>query len=144
MFYAVIDTNVLVSALLNINSNPGEVLLSIFNGETVPLLNAEIFAEYRDVLARKKFHFPVETVDIVLNRLAAISIYVNATDGEYPEISDPEDRCFFAVTMTGRLSEEAFLVTGNIRHFPSNPFVVTPTQFVEMLKKKGNTEQPDN
>ena len=133
MFYAVIDTNVLVSALLNINSNPGKVLLSVFNSETRPLLNAEIIAEYRDVLAREKFHFPAETVDIVMNRLAAVSMNINAAEGEFSEITDPKDRCFFAVTMTGRLSEDALLVTGNIRHFPAKPFVVTPAQFVAML-----------
>ena len=133
MLYAVIDTNVLVSALLNINSNPGKVLLSVFNSETRPLLNAEIIAEYRDVLAREKFHFPAETVDIVMGRLAAVSMNINAADGEFPEITDPKDRCFFAVTMTGRLSEDALLVTGNIRHFPAKPFVVTPAQFVAML-----------
>ena len=94
MFYAVIDTNVLVSALLNINSNPGKVLLSVFNSETRPLLNAEIIAEYRDVLAREKFHFPVATVNIVMDRLAAVSMNINAADGEYTEISDPKDRCF--------------------------------------------------
>ena len=136
MFYAVIDTNVLVSALLNINSNPGKVLLSVFNSETRPLLNAEIIAEYRDVLAREKFHFPAETVDIVMNRLAAVSMNINAAEGEFPEITDPKDRCFFAVTMTGRLSEDALLVTGNIRHFPAKPFVVTPAQFVAMLEAK--------
>ena len=133
MLYAVIDTNVLVSALLNINSNPGKVLLSVFNSETRPLLNAEIIAEYRDVLAREKFHFPAETVDIVMNRLAAVSMNINAAEGEFSEITDPKDRCFFAVTMTGRLSEDALLVTGNIRHFPAKPFVVTPAQFVAML-----------
>ena len=136
MLYAVIDTNVLVSALLNINSNPGKVLLSVFNGETRPLLNEEIIAEYQDVLARKKFHFPAETVDIVMNRLAAVSMNINAAEGEFPEITDLKDRCFFAVTMTGRLSEDALLVTGNIRHFPAKPFVVTPAQFVAMLEAK--------
>ena len=135
MLYAVIDTNVLVSALLNINSNPGKVLLSVFNGETRPLLNAEIIAEYRDVLSREKFHFPAETVDIVMGRLAAVSMNINAADGEYTEISDPKDRCFFAVTMTGRLTEDALLVTGNIRHFPAKPFVVTPAQFVAILEE---------
>ena len=136
MFYAVIDTNVLVSALLNINSKPGKVLLSVFNEETRPLLNAEIIAEYRDVLARKKFHFPAETVDIVMNRLAAVSMNINAAEGEFPEITDPKDRCFFAVTMTGRLSEDTLLVTGNIRHFPAKPFVVTPAQFIELLESQ--------
>ena len=136
MYYAVIDTNVLVSALLNINSNPGKVLLSVFNGKTCPLLNAEIVAEYRDVLAREKFHFPTEMVDVVMGRLVAVSMNINAADVEDPEIRDPKDRYFFAVTMTGRLSEDALLVTGNIRHFPVKPFVITPAQFVEMLQTK--------
>ena len=39
MIYAAIDTNVLVSALLNFESNPGQDLLSVLNGETVPLIN---------------------------------------------------------------------------------------------------------
>ena len=100
------------------------------------MLNSEIVAEYRDVLAREKFHFPTETVDIVMSRLVAVSMNINAADVVDSEIRDPKDRCFFAVTMTGRLSEDALLVTGNIRHFPVKPFVITPAQFVEMLQAK--------
>ena len=134
MLYAVIDTNVLVSALLNFDSNPGTVLLSVFGGETVPLLNGEILAEYRSVLSRKKFGFPPETVEVVIKRLVAVSLNVSAGKADYPEIGDPDDRCFFAVTMAGRQSENTFLVTGNIRHFPSLPFVVTPARFVGILQ----------
>ena len=124
MFYAVIDTNVLVSALLNINSNPGIVLCSVFNGQTTPLINTDILAEYREVLARKKFHFPKETVDIILKRLENSSLKTEEIPAEFPEVSDPKDRCFFAVTMAARQTEEALLITGNIRHFPQQPFVV--------------------
>ena len=134
MIYAVIDTNVLVSALLNFQSNPGQVLLSVFNGETIPLVNEEILAEYREVLARKKFRFPPELIVIVLTRLAACSRNISAMAGEFPEIADPKDRCFYAVTMTGRQADDALLVTGNIRHFPVKPFVVTPARFVEILQ----------
>ena len=134
MIYAAIDTNVLVSALLNFHSNPGQVLHSAFNGETVPLMNEEILAEYREVLARKKFRFPPDLVDIVLTRLAACSRNISAVSGDYPEVTDPKDRCFYAVTMSERQSEDALLVTGNIRHFPMKPFVVTPARFVEILQ----------
>ena len=136
MFYAVIDTNVLVSALLNINSNPGFVLCSVFNGQTTPLINTDILAEYREVLARKKFHFPKETVDIILKRLENSSLKTEEIPAEFPEVSDPKDRCFFAVTMAARQTEETLLITGNIRHFPQQPFVVTPAQFVEMLHNR--------
>lgn len=134
MFYAVIDTNVLVSALLNMDSNPGRVLLSVFSGETVLFMNAEILSEYRDVLAREKFHFPADVVDVVLKRLAVCSLAVSASSEDFPEVGDPKDRCFYAVTMSGRESEDAMLVTGNIRHFPVKPFVVTPAQFTAMLQ----------
>ena len=135
MIYAAIDTNVLVSALLNFQSNPGQVLLSVFNGETIPLVNEEILAEYRDVLARKKFRFPPDLVEIILTRLAACSLNISAVSEDFPEVADPKDRCFYAVTMSERQSEDALLVTGNIRHFPVKPFVVTPAQFVEILQK---------
>lgn len=134
MIHAVIDTNVLVSALLNFQSNPGQVLLSVFNGETIPLVNEEILTEYREVLARKKFRFPPDLIAIVLTRLAACSRNIPAMVGEFPEIADPKDRCFYAVTMEGRQADDALLVTGNIRHFPVKPFVVTPARYVEILQ----------
>lgn len=134
MIYVVIDTNVLVSALLNINSNPGTVLLSVFKGETILLLNPEILAEYRDVLARKKFKFPAEEVETVLKVLTSSCLNVTALSKDYPEVNDPKDRCFYAVTMTGRQTEDALLVTGNIRHFPQKPFIITPAQCVEILQ----------
>lgn len=102
MIYVVINTNVLVSALLNMNSNPGSVLLSVFKGETIPLLNPEILAEYREVLARKKFKFPAEEIETVLKELTTSSLNVTALPKDYPEVCDPKDRCFYAVTMTGR------------------------------------------
>lgn len=134
MIYAAVDTNVLVSALLNSESNPGQVLLSVFNGETILLVNEEILAEYREVLARKKFRFPPDLVDIVLSRLAACSLNISASSADFPEVTDPKDRCFYAVTMSERQTKDALLVTGNIRHFPIKPFVVTPARFVEILR----------
>lgn len=56
-YYAVIDTNVLVSALFRLNSVPGSVALEALEGRIVPLLNEEIVAEYREVLHRPKFKF---------------------------------------------------------------------------------------
>lgn len=57
-YYVVIDTNVLVSALLKHNSIPGAVIDLAFDGPITPVLNAEIEKEYRDVLSRPKFHLP--------------------------------------------------------------------------------------
>ncbi len=49
------------------------------------------------------------------------------------ERPDPKDRVFYEVVMEGRKSEDAYLVTGNIRHFPEKPFVVTPRQMLDII-----------
>ena len=66
MVYAVIDTNVLVSAIFSAHPDSATVIIRerIMDGTIIPLYNAEIFDEYCDVLARPKFHFPAELVDV--------------------------------------------------------------------------------
>jgi putative PIN family toxin of toxin-antitoxin system len=73
--YAVIDTNVLVSAFLKWDSVPGFVLQAVFDGRIVPVLNEEILEEYRVVLNRPKFGFsPVRIAETLLqiNRLCVM------------------------------------------------------------------------
>lgn len=53
-YYAVIDTNVLVSAMLKWQSVPGSILEFSLEGIIVPVLNEEIVEEYRAVLERPK------------------------------------------------------------------------------------------
>lgn len=67
--YVVIDTNVLVSAMLKWTSVPGTILEFAFSGIIVPILNDEIVAEYREVLMRDKFHLTKEIVGDVIQAL---------------------------------------------------------------------------
>ena len=66
-FYAVLDTNVLVSALLGAShmSNPTKVLHAVTDNRIIPLYNNEIIEEYKAVLSRKKFPFNEELIDAV-------------------------------------------------------------------------------
>lgn len=54
--YAVIDTNVLVSALLRLDSNPGKITIESLTGRIIPLLNEEILSEYRDKILMMEAH----------------------------------------------------------------------------------------
>ena len=54
-YFAVIDTNVLVSAMLKWDSVPGNILELAFDGLIIPVLNDDIIKEYREVLSRPKF-----------------------------------------------------------------------------------------
>lgn len=131
-YYVVIDTNVLVSAMLKWDSVPGSVLQLTFDGPVVPVLNAAIVNEYREVLSRPRFGFNDEIVNAVLDTLSSKAIYVDAesTDIDMP---DPEDRVFYEVVMEKRKDDDAYLVTGNIRHFPDKPFIVTPKELISII-----------
>lgn len=132
--YVIIDTNVLVSAMLKWNSVPGHVLKHVFCGNLIPVFNEEIFDEYLRVLLRKKFHFPEEAVYTVLESLQehGISIKAEKLDIDLP---DAKDVVFYEVAMEKRKKDSAYLVTGNIKHFPKEPFVVTPREMLEILKE---------
>ena len=75
--FAVIDTNVLVSAILNINSTPGEVLIYLFNGVITPLLNDTILAEYRDVLNRPKFKFDHNLIEQIISEIESQAVFID-------------------------------------------------------------------
>lgn len=131
-YYAVIDTNVLVSAMLKWESVPGSVLALTFDGPITPLLSKDIVAEYREVLSRPKFHLTEDIIDDVLESLEAVGFYVDAESVDI-ELPDPKDRVFYEVVMEERKQEDAYLVTGNIKHFPNEPFIVTPRQMIDII-----------
>ncbi len=134
-YYAVIDTNVLVSAMLKWDSVPGCVLEHSLIGNLVPLLNEMILAEYVEVLNRPKFHFDKKKIKTVLDGMINRGIFIDAeklTD----ELPDPKDTVFYEIVMEKRKKEEAFLITGNIKHFPVKPFIVTPREMLTILELK--------
>jgi len=131
-YYAVIDTNVLVSAMLKWNLVPGNIMQLTYDGPIVPILNADILMEYREVLVRPKFHLTSKIVDDVLDTIKSKGIYVDA-EALNIELPDPKDQVFYEVVMEKRKEEDAWLVTGNIKHFPVKPFIVTPRQMLDII-----------
>ena len=132
-YYAVIDTNVLVSAMLKFQSIPGQIVKEALLGTVIPLLCDEIVAEYREVLARPKFKFDQETIDVFIDGIVDRGIFVDAVSIE-EVIPDPKDIVFYEVVTEGRREyDEAYLVTGNGKHFPKKPFVVTPNELLSII-----------
>lgn len=133
MVYAVIDTNVLVSALFSIHPDSATVIVRdmIADGEIVPLFNDEILNEYRAVLSRPKFHFPSILVDAMMEMILEKGIQLDRTKADeiFP---DPKDVVFYEVALS---KEGSYLVTGNIKHFPKSPIVVTPAELLEILRR---------
>ncbi len=131
-YYAVLDTNVLVSALLKWDSVPGNVLQLAVSGTIVPILSRDIVEEYRHVLSRPKFHFTDKIVEAVIGEMEKAGIYIEA-EKQNMDLPDPKDVVFYEVVMEERNQEDAYLVTGNIKHFPQKPYIVTPRQMIDII-----------
>lgn len=134
--YAVIDTNVLVSALLSSHSNAAtvQVVSKLFSGEVIPLFSKEILEEYNEVLRRKKFHFSEEAIAVLVDVIEKTGEMVEPTpSGEI--FIDMKDLIFYEVVLS-KQDEDAYLVTGNMKHFPNKPFIVTANEFLDILNQK--------
>ena len=134
--YAVIDTNVVVSSLFSKDgtSSPALVIRAIFNGAITPLYNDEIIKEYRDVLSRPKFPFNEVLVEEAISAIRYFGLHTERTTLSGFTLPDSDDTVFYEVKMS---VNDAYMVTGNTKHFPKEPFVVTPAEMVEILRKKG-------
>lgn len=132
-YYAVIDTNVIVSALLKWNSVPGVVLQAVFNGFVVPVYNDEILNEYRNVLNRPKFGFSSELISETISQIESLGVMENALETVAEAMPDPKDIVFYSIALSHGKTAETHLVTGNVKHFPVNPIVVTPRQMLDIL-----------
>ena len=133
--YAVIDTNILVSALLSSHEDAAtvQVVGRLLSGEVIPLFNDEILNEYNEVLRRKRFHFSEGTVRILIDVMEKFGEVVRPSpSGEI--LPDMKDLPFYEVVLEKR-SDNAYLVTGNTRHFPKKPFVVTAREFLDILDR---------
>ena len=127
--YAVIDTNVLVSALLakHPDSAPVQILDRLFSRDFIPMYNEEILAEYSEVLHRPKFKFPEDAIIYTLDAIIEAGIESSRISSS-EEVSDPKDLVFYEIAMS---REDSYLVTGNIKHFPAVSRVITPNKMLD-------------
>mgnify|MGYP003478926469 CR=1 FL=1 len=145
MIFAVLDTNVLISAALAHNkySIPYSVFRGVVERRFVPLVDDNIVREYWEVFSRPKFSFMQETInDIVGNTIKfAINQPVPPSGIELP---DCDDVVFYDVARAHQ-DKGAYLVTGNLRHFPNCEFAISPRDFMNTITpNKGNLMVNDN
>ncbi len=126
----VLDTNVLVSALLSPHGAPAAVLQLILAGRVVLCFDARILSEYREVLRRPKFDFDPQLVDELMEFLESEGELVASVPLQFT-LPDPGDAMFLEVAAAG---EADHVVTGNLKHFPPRGrggiSVVSPRDFL--------------
>ena len=132
----VLDTNVLVSGLLNPYGSPGQIVTLVAAGELSICFDSRILGEYRDVLLRPKFGFQVRHVEALLEQIHAAGKSVSALPLSRP-LPDRDDEPFLEVALTASTD---YLVTGNHRHYPTNLAadvqVMTPAKFMAIYRTR--------
>ena len=137
--HAVIDTNVLVSSMLTKNRNAATARLvdALIDNKFRPVYNKDIIEEYAEVLRRAEFNFDIDAVEGIIDVIRGNGLYADRTPTNDPVI-DPKDIAFYEVALT---KKDAYLVTGNLKHFPKKPIVVTPAEMITILEDNGLIEK---
>lgn len=131
--YAVIDTNVIISALLSRHQDSAtvKVLDHLYNRTIIPIYNDEILDEYTAVLRRPKFNFSERTVNATIEAIRKGGVRSDRLSSD-EILPDLKDIVFYEVTLSVK---DSYLVTGNIKHFPKKPFVVTPAEMLQIIQE---------
>jgi len=131
--YAVIDTNVIVSALLSHYDDAATVqtIKRVISGDIVPIYNDDIINEYHTVLHRSKFNFSESLITETIKVIIDFGISTERLESSIV-LPDPKDLVFYEVALS---VDDSFLVTGNIKHFPKKPFIVTPAELLRIMNE---------
>ena len=131
--YAVIDTNVIVSALLSHYDDAATVqtIKRVISGDIVPIYNDDIINEYLTVLHRSKFNFSESLITETIKVIIDFGISTERLESSIV-LPDPKDLVFYEVALS---VDDSFLVTGNSKHFPKKPFIVTPAELLRIMNE---------
>ncbi len=138
MIRAVLDTNIIVSALLQPLGPPAQVFLLALGNSVQLCVSGSIYAEYEEVIRRPRFNRTEETILSALNAIRARACWVRPSV-TVRACSDPDDDIFLECAQA---SDAAYLVTGNIKDFPPRwhgTEIVTPSHFLEIVTRRPDT-----
>ena len=129
----VIDTNIVISAFISPNGLPAKIIeFIVLNEEMKICYNVDILDEYEEVLSREKFdeyNFDPKEKENFINKIIEIGILVDPRASDMP-IPDESDRIFYDTAK----ESGAILITNNMKHYPTENFIMTPATFIQFIK----------
>jgi len=124
----VLDTNVLVSALWTSTGNAATIIRLVLTGKIIPCFDSRIINEYRTVLQRPRLAFSPPDVTELLTEIIGRGVSVTVSPSSIA-LPDEADRKFYDVATFC----EAYLVTGNMKHYPKESFIMNPADFLRVM-----------
>lgn len=125
----VLDTNIILSAVFSYEGYPARIFDAVVDKGIKIYLTEEIIEEYKDVLSRDCFKFSRERIGRTINIVRRLGEMIIPETSSFP-MKDESDRIFYDAAQ----SAEAWLITGNIKHFPKEQFIITPAGFCRKFK----------
>ena len=133
MIRVVLDTNILISALLQPQGLPARVFLTALAGTKAQLcVSGKIYAEYEEVIRRPKFNRREMLIEQALRAIRQNGFWIKPSE-KVRACPDPDDDIFLECSQAARAH---YLVTGNLKHFPANwanTQIVTARQFLNIV-----------
>ena len=149
-FYAVIDTNVVVSRLIK-SANQDDTIIKlinkfIFDDEIlIPVVNDDIIKEYKEVIASDRFrkYFDIDVANEFIDELKGKAISID-TPSDYKEqlkenknVKHKDDLVFYYITLESKesIDKDTYLITGNEKHFNFDlDFIVRPKEMLNIIE----------
>ncbi len=134
MIRVVLDTNVIVSALLQPLGPPAQVLLLATGGLIQLCVSGRTYAEYEAVIRRPRFDRDESVIAAMLTTIREQSLWVRPA-ASVTACLDPDDDMFLECAQEGRAD---YLVTGNLKHFPESWLdtrIVNPRRFLDSIRQ---------
>ena len=140
MIRVVLDTNIIVSALLQPFGPPGRIFVLAIGGSIQLCISGDVYAEYEEVISRPRFQWSEDIIGGALHTIREQSLWVRPTE-TIRACSDPDDDIFLECA---HAAQADYLVTGNLKHFPtvwSATRILAPRRLLNIISG-GTEDQP--
>jgi uncharacterized protein len=138
MIRVVLDTNIIVSALLQPLGPPAQVFVLAIGGSIQLCVSGNVYAEYEEVISRPRFQRAEDVIAGALHAIREKGFWVRPAEALHV-CSDPDDNIFLECAQA---AQAQYLVTGNLKHFPASwegTRIVTARHMLDIIL--GETEK---
>jgi putative PIN family toxin of toxin-antitoxin system len=126
----VVDSNIVVSSTISTTGKPAAIMNLCFSGNLQVYYTVDILDEYKRVLSYDKLKIDKETQEAIISAIKEVGTLIEPlTSTMY--LPDESDRIFYDTAK----ASDAILITGNMKHYPTEPFIMTPADFLINLAK---------
>ncbi|MDE3195670.1 MAG: putative toxin-antitoxin system toxin component, PIN family [Acidobacteriota bacterium] len=136
----VLDTNILISAAMKPDGLEARLIAMQAEGRIRAHLTDAILTEYREVLQREKFRAWRSQAETILATLTGTAVHVSPSDPAHACPDDDDNRFLECADA----ADAAFLITGNLRHYPiqwKQTRILNARMFFDLIGRK---EQADS